>query len=75
MLIPDCVHPEQTIYYNGAFVLEAVQELRSSNILELYERSKKGREMSIAIFLLSLDWLYLINAIKISELGLVELCS
>lgn len=75
MLIPDCVHPEQTIYYNGAFVLGAIQELRSASILELYERTKKEHDMSIAVFLLSLDWLYLINAISISEPGLVELCS
>lgn len=75
MLIPDCVHPEQTIYFNGAFVLKSLRELKSVSILELYEGTRKIQEMSLATYFLSLDWLYLINAIKISKQGLVEPCT
>ena len=32
MLLPDNIHPEQSIYYNGAFVLEALREQSASDI-------------------------------------------
>lgn len=75
MLIPDCVHPEQTVYFNGAVVLQALQTRKSSDLFELYATAKGEHEMSLQIFLLCLDWLFLINAVFLTDQGRVELCS
>ena len=74
MLLPDNIHPENSIYYNGAIVLEVLQKNSSIEILELYHLVKKNRNISFPIFLLSIDWLYLIDSIELKK-EKVELCS
>jgi len=75
MLLPDNIHPELSIYYNGAVVLEELQINLVLQLLDLYQKVKNKNEMSFATFVLSLDWLYLIEAAKLNGEGEVELCS
>lgn len=75
MLLPDNIHPELSIYYNGSIVLAELKKESSQKMLELYRRVKEINSMSFPIFMLSLDWLYLIDIAKINENGAVELCS
>jgi hypothetical protein len=75
MLIPDNIHPEQTIYFNGAFVLNAIQKHRVMNMLDLYIQTKAEREMSMPVFVLCLDWLFLLDLVSLNDQGTVELCS
>ncbi len=75
MLIPDNIHPEQTIYFNGAFVLSAIQACRVVDMLDLYVEVKSAKEMSMPVFLLCLDWLFLIDMVTLNTQGQVELCS
>ena len=75
MLIPDNIHPEQTIYFNGAFVLKTIQEHREIDMLNLFIKTKAEREMSMPVFVLCLDWLFLLNLVTLNDHGKVELCS
>ncbi|RZB30343.1 MAG: hypothetical protein SRB1_02623 [Desulfobacteraceae bacterium Eth-SRB1] len=75
MLVPDNIHPEQTIYFNGAFVLKAIQENRVMDMLDLYIQITSEREMSMPVFVLCLDWLFLLNLVTLNDCGKVELCS
>ena len=75
MLVPDNIHPEQTIYFNGAFVLEAIRENRVMDLLDLYIETKSKREISMPVFLLCLDWLFLLDLVTLNNQGKVELCS
>jgi hypothetical protein len=75
MLVPDNIHPEQTIYYNGAFVLEAIKENRVMDLLDLYIQTTSRREMSLPVFLLCLDWLFLLDLVTLNNQGKVVLCS
>ncbi len=75
MLVPDNIHPDQTIYFNGAYVLKAIQEHRVMDLLDLYIQIIAEREMSMPVFLLCLDWLFLLNLIKLNDNSKVELCS
>ncbi len=74
MLLPDNIHPENSIYYNGALVLQVLQSKNRLDLLDLYQEVKKIRNMSFPVFTLCIDWLYLA---KIAELrnGRIELCS
>ena len=74
MLIPDNIHPEQTIYFNGTFVLKVIQKHRAMDMLDLYIKTKAAREMSMPIFVLCLDWLFLLNLITLNDNGKVESC-
>lgn len=75
MLLPDNIHPEHSIYYNGFLVLQELQDTRIYPLFELYQKVKEVNDMSFPVFVLCLDWLYLIDVAKIDEKGRVELCS
>jgi hypothetical protein len=75
MLLPDNIHPELSLYYNGSIVLEELKRKEKQPVFDLYQRVKNRNDMSFPIFILSLDWLYLINMAKIDEKGWVKLCS
>lgn len=75
MLLPDNIHPEQSIYYNGAFVLQALREYGVMDLLDLYMHTRTYREMTMPVFVLCLDWLFLLNLVTFNEQGSIELCS
>lgn len=75
MLLPDNIHPENSIYYNGAFVIDSLKQDQKFNLLDLYQEVKAKRSMSFSVFILCLDWLYLIDVARINNLGEIELCS
>lgn len=74
MLIPDNMNPELSIYYNGSIILSCLYEKDNQNLMELYCNSKNKHEMSFSIFILSLDWLYLIDIARYSDGGQIKLC-
>ena len=75
MLLPDNIHPDNSIYYNGAFVIESLQRDSKYKILDLYQEVKSKKVMSFSVFILCLDWLYLLEVAKINSKGEIELCS
>jgi len=75
MLLPDNIYPEHSIYYNGSIVLQELKLKTKQPIFDLYQKVKKINDMSFSTFILSLDWLYLIDLARINEKGWVELCS
>lgn len=75
MLLPDNIHPENSIYYNGAFVIDSLKKNKKFKLLDLYQEVKAKRSMSFSVFILCLDWLYLIDVATINNLGEIELCS
>jgi hypothetical protein len=75
MLLPDNIQPELCIYYNGALVLQELQNNSVQLIIDLYHSVKEKYDMSFPIFTLSLDWLFLIDVAKSNEKGEIELCS
>lgn len=75
MLLPDSIHPKHSIYYTGALVLQVIQQKGTITIADLLVLMKQEHNMSFKLLLLTLDWLYLIQAALINEKGEVHLCS
>jgi hypothetical protein len=75
MLIPDNIHPEATVYFNGAVVLRVAQRLRAQPVFALYHAVQGERAISLPMFVLCLDWLFLLNLVRLNPQGDVELCS
>ncbi len=75
MLLPDNIHPDNSIYYNGSFVIESLKKGISYTLLDLYQEVKSKKKMSFSIFILCLDWLYLIEVARFNSKGKIELCS
>lgn len=76
MILGKDIHPCRKIYFSGALVLDGFRRLSKKELSfdELFNIMKKENSMSIEIFMLSLDWLFLLNAID-SRDGKVFKCS
>lgn len=75
MLLPDNIHPQNSIYYNGAFVLQELQKESNQNLMDLYQNVKSNQDLSFPTFVLCLDWLYLLGVAELHDSGTVKLCS
>lgn len=74
MLLPENILPQNSIYFNGAYVLEALQDNNRQDLFELYQNVNAKKEMTFPVLILCLDWLYLINVAEVNPRGEVELC-
>jgi hypothetical protein len=74
MLLPDNIHPENSIYYNGALVLQVLQNKQRFDLINLYQEVRRMKELTFPVFILCLDWLYIANIAEVKD-GRVELCS
>ena len=74
MLLPKDVHPENSLYFNGAYIIKALSEAQTLGFMDLYLATRELREMPIALFVLALDWLYLASIVRDNS-GIIELCS
>jgi hypothetical protein len=74
MLLPDNIHPELTIYYSGAIILDLYKNIDSYELEKLFDIVKRKYGMSLSTFVLSLDWLFLIGMIVVDEKGYAKKC-
>ncbi|WP_311613446.1 ABC-three component system middle component 6 [Prevotella intermedia] len=65
--MPDNIRLENSIYYNGALILKVLQETKEQELLELYQAVSKEVKMSFSVYILCLDWLYLINVARLKK--------
>jgi len=75
MLLPENVHPTNSLYFNGAYVLEALRKPKQATLMELFIASRKLRDMQMPIFVLTLDWLFLAGLVAFDASGNIEICS
>jgi hypothetical protein len=75
MLLPDSVHPEGTVYYNASFVLKALLEHRAMPLVDLYLLTRELRPISMPVFVLCVDWLFILDVVEMDRDGRVALCS
>lgn len=74
LLLPDNIHPENSIYYNGAIVIESLKKGAKYQIIDLFQDVKAKKPMSFSIFILCIDWLYLLDVVRFNINGEIELC-
>ena len=68
--------PQKSLYFLGGKLLELLKkENIKYTLLELYEQFKEYQYIEFKKFVLILDWLYLINSIKITQDGFITKCS
>ncbi|MEW8660674.1 MAG: ABC-three component system middle component 6 [Candidatus Thiodiazotropha endolucinida] len=75
MILNKDVRPDRKIYYIGSLIIEKLMEEPEQSIdyLSIYEGLRKEENITSEIFFLTLDWLFLLGAIKLEE-GVVSKC-
>lgn len=75
MLLPKDINPRNSLYFNGGHIIQALKKHKELSFMELFFETKMTSDISIAIFVLSLDWLYLAAIVCYNKNGKIELCS
>jgi hypothetical protein len=77
MLLPEDIHPDNSLYVIGGYIIKLLSSEGEFGFMELYADLRIDREVPMPLFLLSLDWLFLIGVISNGEGegGGVTLCS
>lgn len=75
MILNKDVRPDRKIYYIGSLIIEKLMDDPGQSIdhLSIYEGLRKEENITSEIFFLTLDWLFLLGAIKLEE-GVVSKC-
>lgn len=74
IIIRNDINPYLNLYYIAGLILDFLKSNRKGDIENIYNYlHSKNNRISINLVYYSLDWLFLINAIKLSE-GDFELC-
>lgn len=76
MIINKNINPERDLYYLGGKVIEALNNLKQKQIdyFELFLLINKTNKISLNLYSLALDWLYILGVIKKGDKGVIEKC-
>lgn len=76
MIVDKNIHPERDLYYLGSVLIDILSNSLDSNFdyLELYNLFSRNKDISIHLFSLTLDWLFLLGIVRKSEQGRIEKC-
>lgn len=77
MLIPKNTSPDECIYYKATYIIKVLLGGEKLTVSELYYAVNQSCKMTFFVFMLCLDWLYLIGCIKYNNdpLPKIILCS
>ncbi len=76
MIVNKNINPERDLYYLGGKVIEMLNESNNDEFdyFELYKNLSKNHNLSINLFSLVLDWLFILGVVKNGQKGLIEKC-
>ncbi|WP_036693209.1 ABC-three component system middle component 6 [Paenibacillus sp. FSL R7-269] len=75
MLLPNDIKPELSIFYYASLVLKEIHGTEEKEIVAIYQLLKQQYDISLKVFSYCLDWLYLIEAVKVNEEGQISICT
>jgi len=75
MIVSKDINPERDVYYLGAKVIEIIsKEAAVIDFFDIYKKLNTSEKVSMNLYALTLDWLYIIGAIESSEKGHIQKC-
>lgn len=75
MIIAKDINPEHSLYYIGSLIIKELTNSNAESIdfMEVYRKLHNNQQISLNIFTLSLDWLFLNSAVEIKN-GEIKKC-
>lgn len=76
MIVNNNISPERDLYYLGAKLIEIMinQEDDEVDYFELYQKVNSSLSISISLYTLVLDWLFIIGLINNPKNGTITKC-
>ena len=74
MIVSQDIHPDRQIYRLGALLLEVLQAIpeKQLRVFEVFEAVNRREKLSISLFCLTLDWLFLLGAVKLEKGAIIK---
>lgn len=74
MIVDVDTKPQNQIYYIGGLILNILKQKKGNTFsyMDVFEDLNKEHKVSIGLYTLSLDWLYLLGTINYNEKGLIK---
>lgn len=75
MIVSKDINPERDVYYLGAMVIEILStEPDFFDFFDVYSKVNLSEKVSMNLYSLTLDWLYLVGVIENSKEGHIQKC-
>lgn len=76
MIINSNITPDRDLYYLGSKVIEVLvsNDKQEVDYFDLFQKVNIELNISLNLFTLVLDWLFIIGVIKNAENGLIKKC-
>jgi hypothetical protein len=76
MIVSRDINPERDFYYLGAKTIEILSSKEDEKVdfFYLFDALKASEDISLNLFMLTLDWLFIIGAIDKSYKGYIVKC-
>jgi len=75
MIVSKDINPERDVYYLGAKIIEAISSLpQEVDFFDVYKLINSSEGVSMNLYALTLDWLYIIGIIENSVSGNIRKC-
>jgi hypothetical protein len=76
MIVSREIKPDRDLYFLGSKVIQVLVDSNDKKVdyFELFQRVNSELEISLNLFTLALDWLFILGVIKNAENRLIEKC-
>jgi hypothetical protein len=76
MIIDKNTNPERDLYYLGSILIDLLQNKENKEVdyMDLYALINNKREITINLYSLTLDWLFILGLVAKSENGKIKIC-
>ncbi len=76
MIIDKNINPERDLYYLGGILIDVLQNHNKKEVdyMDLYISINNEKEITINLFSLTLDWLFILGLVAKGENGKIRIC-
>lgn len=75
MIVSKDINPVRDVYYLGAKIIEIISDDADIiDFLDIYKKLNSFEKVSMNLYSLTLDWLYILGAIESSAKGNIKKC-
>lgn len=76
MIVNKNINPERDLYYLGGIVIDVLNSFNKNEIdyFDLFLSVNKSNKISLNLYTLALDWLFILGVIKKGNKGLIIKC-
>ncbi len=75
MIIDKNINPERDLYYLGGILIDILSKKRNEiDYLELYKLFNKKQDITINLYSLTLDWLFVLGLVTKGDNGKIKKC-